>query len=153
MIHEIRNMIAPLVAKKRNRLEIDCPGAIGKMRSDETKIRQILFNLLTNAAKFTEDGAVTLRVAETQFNSSPAIAFEVADTGIGMTPAQVGRLFQPFTQAEAGIHQKYGGTGLGLVISRRFCEMLGGSLTVRSNFGKGSTFTATLPLRMPEVSP
>ncbi|HEY6225633.1 MAG TPA: ATP-binding protein, partial [Verrucomicrobiae bacterium] len=153
MIHEIRNMIAPLVAKKRNRLEIDFSGAVGKMRSDETKIRQILFNLLTNAAKFTEDGAVTLRVAETQLNNASAIAFEVTDTGIGMTPAQVGRLFQPFTQAEASIHQKYGGTGLGLVISRRFCEMMGGTLTVRSNIGKGSTFTATLPQQMPEVSP
>jgi signal transduction histidine kinase len=152
-IHEIRNMIAPLVAKKRNRLEIDCPGSIGKMRSDETKVRQVLFNLLSNAAKFTEGGVITLRISETRLDNTPAIAFEVNDTGIGMTDEQVARLFQPFTQAEAGIHQKYGGTGLGLVISRRFCEMMGGTLTVRSDFGKGSRFTATLPIRMPEVSP
>jgi signal transduction histidine kinase len=153
MIHEIRNMIAPLVAKKRNRLEIDCPGAIGKMRSDETKVRQVLFNLLSNAAKFTEDGSITLRVAETKMNGAPAILFEVTDTGIGMTGEQVGRLFQSFTQAETSIHQKYGGSGLGLVISRRFCEMMGGGLIVRTNFGKGSTFVATLPATMAQVSP
>jgi signal transduction histidine kinase len=153
MIQEIRSIIAPLVAKRRNRLEIDCPGALGKMRSDETKIRQVLFNLLTNAAKFTEDGMITLKVAESKLGGAPAVVFEVTDTGIGMTTEQLGRLFQPFTQAEAGIHQKYGGTGLGLVISRRFCEMMGGSLTVQSNFGKGSTFVATLPTALQAVSP
>jgi signal transduction histidine kinase len=153
MIHEIRNMIAPLVAKRRNRLDVDCPGAIGKMRSDETKVRQVLFNLLSNAAKFTEDGTITLRVAETKLNNNDTMRFEVSDTGIGMTPEQVAKLFQPFTQADSGIHQKYGGTGLGLVISRRFCEMMGGSLTVHSNFGKGSAFIATLPMRLSEVSP
>jgi signal transduction histidine kinase len=153
MIHEIRGVLAPIVAKCRNRLEIDCPGTFGKMRSDETKVRQVLFNLLSNAAKFTENGTITLRVYQPQMNGVAEIAFEVKDTGIGMTPEQVGRLFKPFTQAEQGIHQKYGGTGLGLVISKRFCEMLGGTLTVKSEFGKGSIFTATLPMQTAEVSP
>jgi signal transduction histidine kinase len=151
MIHEIKGVVTPLVAKKRNRLEIDCPATVGMMHADETKVRQVLFNLLSNAAKFTEDGTITLRVQQKLINSEPAISFAVIDTGIGMTPEQTGKLFQAFTQAEAGIHQKYGGTGLGLVISRRFCEMMGGALTVESEFGKGSTFTAKLPLHVKDA--
>jgi signal transduction histidine kinase len=152
IIHEIRIVVAPLIAKKRNRLELECPGTVCMIRADSMKVRQVLFNLLSNAAKFTENGVITLRVAAVTLNGAPAISFVVSDTGIGMTPEQAGRLFQAFTQAEAGIHQKYGGTGLGLVISKRFCEIMGGALTVESEFGKGSTFTATLPIRVAEIS-
>ncbi len=145
MVNEIRGIAAPLVAKQRNRFEVELPADIGTLRADPMKVRQVLFNLLSNAAKFTEEGVVALKTARTNLNGAPAISFAVQDTGIGMTPEQAGRLFQAFTQAEAGIHQKYGGTGLGLVISKRFCEMMGGTLTARSEFGKGSTFTATIP--------
>jgi signal transduction histidine kinase len=120
------------------------------MKADQTKVRQILFNLLSNAAKFTEHGVIKLEAREKDCGGRPGISFSVTDTGIGMTAEQTSRLFQAFTQAEAGIHQKYGGTGLGLVISRRFCEMMGGTLTVQSEFGKGSTFTADLPLEVKE---
>lgn len=148
MINEIQSVVAPLVAKNRNRLEIHFAPEIGKIRADQMKVRQILFNLLSNAAKFTEDGLITLRAAPARIGEASAVELAVSDTGIGMTAEQTARLFQAFTQAETTIHQKYGGSGLGLVISRRFCEMMGGSLTVSSEFGKGSTFQALLPTQV-----
>ena len=130
-------------------------------RSDLTRVRQVLFNLLSNASKFTEQGTITLRVARTtdqrptttdqRLTTSDFILFQVRDTGIGMTPEQLGRLFQAFSQAEASTSSKYGGTGLGLAISRKFCEMMGGSLTVTSEPGVGTAFTARLPVVVGEV--
>src|SRR5262249_53932958 len=122
------------------------------------KVRQTLFNLLSNASKFTEKGVIRLSV-KCENNQRVAgnghlscFTFRVSDTGIGMTPEQLNRLFQAFTQADATTGRKYGGTGLGLVISRKFCQMMGGDITVSSESGKGSTFTIVLPRKVEEPS-
>ncbi len=125
-------------------------------------MRQILFNLLSNAAKFTEKGVIRLsvaRVGETVATDDPAaqgtavsnehLVFKVIDNGIGMTSEQIARLFRAFTQAEADTAKKFGGTGLGLAISRRFAEMMGGELNVGSEYGAGSTFTVIIPIQAP----
>ena len=112
------------------------------MRADQTKVRQMLFNLLSNAAKFTDHGTISLTVER---EPTDWITFAVSDTGIGMTEEQLGRLFEAFSQAEASTQSQYGGTGLGLAISRHFCRMMGGDLTVESAYGQGSTFTVRLP--------
>jgi signal transduction histidine kinase/ligand-binding sensor domain-containing protein len=143
LVHEVEATVQPLVAKNANRLEVDCPTDIGTIRADQTKVRQTLFNLLSNASKFTEKGTIHLDAKRT--SASDQIIFRVSDTGIGMTPEQLGKLFQAFSQADASTSKKYGGTGLGLAISKKFCQMMGGDLTVESEFGKGSTFTVTLP--------
>ena len=151
MVQDVVITIQPLVMKKQNTLDLQCPDDAGGMYADVTKVRQILFNLLSNACKFTENGTVTLHVARVksgQDGSTDMVTFEVKDSGIGMTPAQIDKLFQPFTQADASTTRKYGGTGLGLAISKRFCEMMGGSLTVSSEEHMGSTFTLTLPARV-----
>jgi signal transduction histidine kinase len=116
------------------------------MTADVTRVRQVLLNLLSNAAKFTEKGVISLEVRTSNDGGDPKVVFEVRDTGIGMSPDQISRLFEPFSQAEATTANKYGGTGLGLAISRRLCQMMGGDLTVMSALGQGSTFTATLPI-------
>jgi signal transduction histidine kinase/DNA-binding response OmpR family regulator len=180
-IRDVASTIQPLVIKNGNRLELACPDDLGTMRADQTKVRQILFNLLSNATKFTENGTIRLEVKReteqgdarrgAQANDSKVesngdhlsiarptsrFVFTITDTGIGMSEEQLGRLFQAFTQAEASTTRKYGGTGLGLVISKKFCEMMGGELAARSVLGKGSAFTVTLPaeaLEKPWASP
>ena len=137
--------IAPIVEKNANTLKVECPEGIGTMHGDLTKVRQALFNLLSNASKFTEGGTITLAVERHAVEGADWLDFRVSDTGIGMTEEQLKRLFQPFTQADASTTRKYGGTGLGLTITRRFCQMLGGDVTVESEPGKGSTFTIKLP--------
>ena len=112
----------------------------GHMHADVTRVRQVLFNLLSNASKFTEKGTVSIDVTRDENPDGDWITFRVTDTGIGMTPDQLGRLFQAFTQADASTSRKYGGTGLGLVICRRFCQMMGGDVSVASEPGKGSVF-------------
>ena len=112
------------------------------MRADQTKVRQALFNLLSNASKFTDHGTITLTVERERHDW---ITFAVSDTGIGMTDEQLGRRFEAFSQAEAGTRSRYGGTGLGLAISRQFCRLMGGDLTVSSVHGEGSTFTVRVP--------
>ena len=109
------------------------------------RLRQALLNLMSNANKFTERGTITVDARQGQENGRDWVAIAVADTGIGMTPEQVGKLFQEFSQADASTTRKYGGTGLGLAISRRFCQMMGGDITVESQPGRGSTFTIRLP--------
>jgi Amt family ammonium transporter len=147
LVDEAAATVAPLVEKSGSRLLLDLAPELGEMHADLTKVRQVLLNLLSNAAKFTEAGTVTLRARRRDEDAT--VVFQVADTGIGMTPEQVGRLFQDFTQADASTTRKYGGTGLGLSISRRFCELLGGEITVASVPGVGSTFTVTLPAGHP----
>src|SRR5262249_1480355 len=120
-------------------------GAFGLIRSDQTKLRQVLLNLLSNACKFTEDGVVTLEGDVTHIDSLDWIVFHCRDTGIGMTPEQVSNLFQHFKQADASTTRKYGGTGLGLAISRTFCRMMGGDLTVTTELGRGTAFRVALP--------
>jgi signal transduction histidine kinase len=145
MVREIEATMLPAVQKNGNALSVEVPGDIGVMQSDITKIRQTLFNLLSNAAKFTQNGVIKLAVSAMTQRRRDWIIFTVSDTGIGMTPKQLGKLFEPFTQADESTTRKYGGTGLGLAISRRFCQMLGGDIAVQSKRNKGSTFTITLP--------
>jgi signal transduction histidine kinase/CheY-like chemotaxis protein len=186
IVSEVAATVEPLVAKNGNRLEVRCPANIGLMRADVTKVRQTLFNLLSNASKFTEQGTIRLEVAKTspedvaiQSKSSqqqsdiarrnadprleplanpepsphhaPRIMFHVSDTGIGMTPEQLAKLFQAFSQADASTTRKYGGTGLGLALSRKFCRLMGGDVTVQSQPGKGSTFSVTLPVEVKDA--
>jgi len=137
--------IQPLVLQKGNRLVLDMPDDLGTMHADITKLRQTLFNLLSNASKFTEDGTITLAVSRTTEDGSDWVSFRVSDTGVGMTPAQLQNLFQAFQQADVSTTRKYGGTGLGLAITQKFCQMMGGDVTVESTRGVGTTFTIRLP--------
>jgi signal transduction histidine kinase/CheY-like chemotaxis protein/ligand-binding sensor domain-containing protein/protocatechuate 3,4-dioxygenase beta subunit len=158
LIDEIGATIQPLVQKNRNRLEVNCPPGLGMMRADLTKVRQTLFNLLSNASKFTENGCIRLAVATENGDGAlgnggaSRLTFQVSDTGIGMKPEQLSKLFQAFTQADASTSRNYGGTGLGLVISRKFCQLMGGDISVQSEFGKGSTFTVVLPREVQDLS-
>ncbi|GAB4122859.1 MAG: hypothetical protein Fur005_07620 [Roseiflexaceae bacterium] len=179
LIDEVIVTTAPLIERRGNTLVVEMED-IGSMTADLTKVRQVLVNLLSNAAKFTEQGTITLRIERSshyqggepfgkrgatlvhpdgsQAVSQPALlTFSVIDTGIGMSPEQVGKLFQSFTQADSSTTRRYGGTGLGLAISRHFCRMMGGDITVASSLGEGSIFSMTLPAvvseRLPEERP
>jgi signal transduction histidine kinase/DNA-binding response OmpR family regulator len=145
MIREAVTTIQPLVEKNRNTLTVHCADELGTIRADLTKVRQALFNLLSNACKFTQQGTITLEVAREAVDGVAWIRFRVTDTGIGMTPEQMGRLFQAFAQADVSTTRQYGGTGLGLAITRHFCQMMGGDITVESVTGRGATFTIRLP--------
>ena len=145
LIQSVEVTIKPLVEKNGNTLRIEKSAGLGSIHADATKTRQVLLNLLSNATKFTSKGNVTLRASRVVLDGDELIRFEVADSGIGMTQEQLGRLFQAFSQADASTSRKFGGTGLGLVISRRFCQSMGGDITVTSEPGRGSTFVATIP--------
>jgi len=145
MIQDAATTIQPLVEKNHNTLAVHCADNLGTMRADLTKVRQGLFNLLSNACKFTEQGTITLAVSHETVDGAAWVTLRVTDTGIGMTPEQMGRLFQAFAQADASTTRQYGGTGLGLAITRRFCQMMDGDITVESAPGQGSTFTIWLP--------
>jgi PAS domain S-box-containing protein len=147
LVDEVRTIVAPMMAANGNTLAIDCPADIGSLQTDLTKLKQSIINLLSNAAKFTKNGTVKLRLARQQRDGDVWIKFEVSDSGIGMNDEQIGRLFQAFTQADASTTRNFGGTGLGLTITRHFCAMLGGSIDVKSTSGQGSTFTIWLPDR------
>jgi GAF domain-containing protein/CheY-like chemotaxis protein len=150
LVRDIAAVIQTLAAKNANRLQVRCPDDAGTMRADLTKVRQALFNLLSNACKFTEGGTVTLRVSREAADGRDWLIFSVDDTGIGMTPEQLARLFEAFSQADAATTRKYGGTGLGLALSRRLCRMMGGDVAVESQAGRGSTFTIRLPAQVAE---
>lgn len=145
LVGEVESTVAPLVQRNQNTLQIDYDGEPGAMTADLTKVRQTLFNLLSNACKFTEKGRIHLQVKRFTDGGKEWIEFSVTDSGIGMTEEQQARLFQEFTQADSSTTRKYGGTGLGLAISKRFCEMMGGSIGVSSKPGNGSTFHFRLP--------
>jgi len=147
MVDEVATTVGPLVSKNANRLEVRCGEGVGTMRADLTRTRQVLFNLLSNASKFTKDGLIRLQVDRAR----EWIVFRVSDTGIGMTAEQQKKLFEAFTQAEVSTSRKYGGTGLGLAISRRFCQMMGGDIEVASEEGKGSVFTVRIPASVAEA--
>ena len=142
LVGEVASIVKPLAEKNGNALEIVCSADIGNFRSDQTKVKQALLNLLSNAAKFTSKGTLTLAVTR---EDGSRISFKVSDTGVGMTPDQVAKLFQAFSQADASTTKRFGGTGLGLAITKHFCTMLGGDVTVESTPGVGSTFTIILP--------
>ena len=162
VIEEVVMTVQLMVNKNSNALKLDYDDDIGPMRADMNKVRQILFNILGNAAKFTEQGTITLTVERQPLvinNLSPKIAnngrqpidhivFRVMDTGIGISPEQKERLFGAFTQADGSTTRKYGGAGLGLTICRHYCQMMGGEITVESEAGQGSTFTIYLPAEM-----
>ncbi len=146
MIEEIPATVAPLVDKNNNTLRVRCDQNIGTMHSDLLKIRQSIFNFLSNAAKFTEQGNIELRVERGQLNGEQAMVFTISDTGIGMTPEQQERVFDPFSQADVSTTRKYGGTGLGLSITQQFCHLLGGEIEVESQPQKGTSFVMRLPV-------
>ena len=147
----------PLIDNNGNSLEIQLADDLGTMCADLTKVQQVLVNLLSNSAKFTEEGSITLAASR---ETAPAvdgkdgdsnadwISFRVSDTGIGISPEQMQDLFQPFSQADAATTSRFGGTGLGLAISRRFCRLMGGNISVESELDKGSTFTVRLPAQV-----
>jgi signal transduction histidine kinase len=141
VLEDVRETVEPLVTRNGNALEVRHAPDLGSMRSDQVKVRQTLFNLLGNAAKFTKGGRITLEARRLAGGDGDRLEFRVADTGIGMTPEQVAGLFQSFSQADASTTRHYGGTGLGLAITRHFCRMLGGEVAVESEPGRGSTFT------------
>jgi signal transduction histidine kinase/DNA-binding response OmpR family regulator len=145
LVDEIASTIAPLTEKNKNTMVVRCGESVGVMHSDMTRIRQILFNLLSNASKFTEAGEITLEASRSAANGRDDIVFRVVDAGIGMSPEQVEKVFDAFTQADSSTTRNYGGTGLGLAITKTFCEMLHGEITCTSEPGKGSTFTVRLP--------
>ncbi len=145
LVRDVTAIVHPLVEKNANGLEVHCADELGSMHADLTKVRQALFNLLSNASKFTDHGTITLDAAREAVDGTDWLVFRVSDTGIGMTAEQMGRLFEAFSQADASTTRKYGGTGLGLAISRKFCQMMGGDITVESEYGHGSTFTIRLP--------
>jgi len=151
MVKEVTAVIRPLAQKNSNRLEVQCDNDTGSMNADLTKVRQVLFNLLSNACRFTEHGTVAMHVVCESSGEADWLLFRVRDTGIGLTGEQIGRLFQEFAQAEASTARNYGGTGLGLALSRRLCRMMGGDIEVESKVGEGSVFTVRLPRRV-EVS-
>jgi PAS domain S-box-containing protein len=153
MIDEVASTIRPMVEKNANTLHIERVADLGAMHADQIKVRQGLFNLLSNAAKFTHDGTITLKVERQLMEGSEWIMFRVADTGIGLSHEQIVKLFQDFTQADASTTRKFGGTGLGLALTRRFCQIMGGDVTVHSMPGEGSIFTIKLPAIVSDVKP
>jgi signal transduction histidine kinase/CheY-like chemotaxis protein len=145
MLQEVVSTITPLVTKSDNRLEVRRAEGLGTLHADLTKVRQALFNLLSNACKFTSGGIITLAVVRDKVDGADWLRFAVSDTGVGISPEQMKKLFQAFSQADSSTSKKYGGTGLGLLLSRRFCQTMGGDITVESTPGVGSTFTIHLP--------
>lgn len=146
LIREVVSTVKPLAEKNSNFLEINFDDNLGTMYADITRVRQMLFNLLSNACKFTEQGTITIEAARDVTEAAEWLSIRIRDTGIGITREQMERLFQPFSQADIQTSRKYGGTGLGLSITRQFCEMMGGEITAKSEFGRGTTFTVRLPL-------
>lgn len=142
----VNDLAEPLSTTNKNTFTLDCPADIGMIRTDSMRLRQSLLNIISNACKFTKDGRVTLTIRRHEESQAPWISFAVSDTGIGITQEQMSKLFRPFTQADAGTTRKFGGTGLGLYITKCFVEMLGGSFLVESEQGKGSTFTLQIPI-------
>jgi signal transduction histidine kinase len=148
LVNDVAKQLQPLVAKNHNQLHVDCPAHIGQMRADPQRVQQVLSNLLSNAAKFTDSGAITLTVRRDPPHAHAAmdwIAFCVSDAGIGISVEQQQHIFEAFAQADPSTTRKYGGTGLGLALTRRICQLMGGDVSVQSELGKGSTFTVRLP--------
>ncbi len=152
LIASVTTAIHPLITQNRNTLEISCPDQIVMMYTDPFKLRQSLLNLLSNAAKFTEAGTIRLCVTQEYVDGADWVTFTVADSGIGISADQMPKLFKPFSQIDDSLNRRYGGTGLGLVLSQRLCQLLGGDITVASTFGVGSIFAMRLPAIIPSDS-
>ena len=145
LVRDVVTTIHPLVSINHNTLHVQSTGALGTSHADAVKVRQILYNLLSNACKFTDHGHIAFAIRREIRDGAAYHVFDIQDTGIGMTEAQVAKLFQAFTQADASTTRQFGGTGLGLVISQHYCQMMGGHITVESRLGVGSTFSVRLP--------
>ncbi len=152
-LDDVVSTAVPLVERNANELQIRCAGDAGTIIGDATKLRQIILNLLSNSAKFTSKGRITLSVTRARRGEGEWIDFAVADTGIGIEHDVLGRLFTAFTQADASTASKYGGTGLGLALSQRLARLMGGTITVESEVGRGSCFTLSLPTPPPAAPP
>jgi signal transduction histidine kinase len=154
LIEETAATVESLVAKNGNRLELELSDDLGGMHADLTKVRQSLFNLLSNASKFTTEGTISLAAQRQAHEGKDWFVLRVADTGIGVRPERLAAVFEEFSQADVSTTREYGGTGLGLPITKRFCEMMGGRIDAESEVGKGTTFTIHLPARVePEPEP
>jgi two-component system sensor histidine kinase/response regulator len=151
MVDELRDTVEPLVQKNGNTLTVNYAPGIGTMTADAMKTRQILLNLLSNAAKFTRAGTIVLDVAPSVVSGRASIEFSVTDSGVGMTAEQTSKIFDPFTQADVSTTRKYGGTGLGLALVSRFCRLMGGEVMVDSLPNEGSRFTVRLPVEVAET--
>jgi PAS domain S-box-containing protein len=151
LVNEIASTVRPMVEKNSNTLHIECATDLGAMHADQIKVRQGLFNLLSNAAKFTKDGSISMDASREVMDDEDWIVFRVADSGIGLSQEQIVKLFQDFTQADASTTRKFGGTGLGLALTRRFCQIMGGDVSVHSILGEGSIFTIKLPAMVKEL--
>ena len=152
VIEDVMFTTRPLIEKNNNKFTLNFNDTDLTLFADFTKVKQALINLIGNAAKFTENGNITLNISLEKVSHKPSIRFDVVDTGIGIAEEDIGKLFKEFSQANAQVMTKYGGTGLGLIISRKFCQMMGGDITVKSELEKGSIFTMTLPLQTPPSS-
>ena len=150
VLDEVEATVKPLVAHNGNQLKVHRDHDLGNVRADLTKLRQALFNLLSNASKFTENGTISMSVWRERRDVGEYFFFQVVDTGIGIAPDKLGKLFDDFTQADASTTRRFGGTGLGLAITKRFCQMMGGDVSVASTLGEGATFTMHVPV---EVKP
>jgi PAS domain S-box-containing protein len=146
LVFDTSRTIQPLLLKNNNRLEIECDLQLGEIRADMTRLRQVLLNILSNACKFTKSGEIKIQVNRQNYIQGEFFCFTISDTGIGISPENLQKLFQPFNQADSSTTRQYGGTGLGLAISHRLCQMMSGDITVTSQLGRGSTFTICLPV-------
>lgn len=151
LVKEVESTVLTLAEKNKNQLVVNCPDNAGTIQSDVTRLKQCLLNLISNACKFTREGKVTVDTDRVLAAGQEWVRFRVSDTGIGMTPEQLQKLFQPFSQADASTTRKFGGTGLGLSITRQLCRMMGGDVLAESDFGKGSVFTMQIPVNLPGV--
>jgi signal transduction histidine kinase len=152
VLKEVVVTIKILLEQRNNQFKFECEANIGLMYSDVTKIRQVLFNLLSNASKFTENGTISLQVKKQWIKEVEWVSFAITDTGIGISREQQKKLFKAFSQVDASTTRKYGGTGLGLLITKRFTEMLGGKVSIESELGKGTTFVVQFPTKMASPS-
>lgn len=153
VVRDVQATGSPLAEKNQNKLVVECAANVGVMNGDLMRVRQCLLNLVSNACKFTDKGQVTLRIERLHHEGHDWLQFAVSDSGIGMTPEQLQRIWDDFGQADASTTRKYGGTGLGLPITRNLCRMMGGEVYATSEYGKGSTFTMQLPAEMPHQAP
>jgi signal transduction histidine kinase len=149
LVEEVSAVVSPLIEEKNNRFNLHCDDSVNQINTDAVKLRQVLFNLLSNAAKFTENGRIELQLTV----EHGWLVIVLNDTGIGMTDEQLTRLFKPFVQADASTTRRYGGTGLGLTISKQYCEMMGGSITAQSAADQGTTFTVRIPTQVELPAP
>ena len=153
LIEDVASTMQPVTEKNNNILKIQCADSIHTMHADQVKVRQSLFNLLSNASKFTQNGTITISISSEDTLNGQWINFRIEDTGIGMLPEQLQKIFNAFAQADSSTTRKYGGTGLGLTITKRFVQMMGGTVNVESDIGKGTTFTVRIPQTVSEMGP